>query len=205
MDISTTINKINSYKSQLPIEKAHLEVAPLRENKLSLLDNKRIKYSAVLLLLFPFKSEIATVLIHRTKYNGAHSNEISLPGGKYEKSDINYRQTAIRETKEELGIPPKDIHIIRPLSNIYIPVSNFQITPFIGYMNATPEIIPQEREVADYFALPLKELMKVNSIQKRKVQASKQSIMKVPCFVFENHIIWGATAMILNEFRYLIR
>lgn len=205
MDISTTINKINSYKSQFPIEKAHLEVAPLRENKLSLLDNKRIKYSAVLLLLFPFKNEIATVLIHRTKYNGAHSNEISLPGGKYEKSDINYRQTAIRETKEELGIPPKDIHIIRPLSNIYIPVSNFQITPFIGYMNATPEIIPQEREVADYFALPLKELMKVNSIQKRKVQASKQSIMKVPCFVFENHIIWGATAMILNEFRYLIR
>lgn len=200
------IEKIKSNIFRLPIKQAHQEIAPYRKNTPDSLNyDKEIKYAAVLLLLFPFKSELSTIFIHRANYKGVHSDQIGLPGGQYEIKDDNMGQTALRETEEELGIPSKKIHLIEKLSDIYIPPSNFEVKPYIGFINELSEIKLDKREVSGYFIVPLKELLKPDTIKTRQVMPSDSHLkMKVPCFVYKEKIIWGATAMIINEFRYLL-
>ena len=204
LNINQIKKQIAANRFMLPVSKAHNEMAPHRKNNISVLDQKNIKYAAVLMLLFPYRNTVSTIFIHRARYEGIHSNQIAFPGGKYEKQDGSYFQTALRETEEELGIPSDNIHKIIQLSNIYIPVSNFQITPFLGVTHGLPEIIPDKREINDYFTAPIEAFFQKNAVKNKEVKAGPEQSIVVPCFVFNHNIIWGATAMILNEARYLI-
>src|SRR3954462_10233753 len=120
---------------ELPAESAHIKMAPKeRAEALKNLDlqatNPRI--AAVMMLLYPKNKETHLVLIVRNAYNGVHSSQIAFPGGKYETFDVNFRETALRETHEEVGIPSEKIEIIKQFTPVYIPPSNFSVHPFLG-------------------------------------------------------------------------
>ena len=87
------------------------------------------KIAAVLALFYPNKNKNTSLLLtKRAIYNGTHSNQISLPGGKIEKSDNNLSQTALRETFEEVGVLQERIEILREITDVYIPPSNLFVS-----------------------------------------------------------------------------
>ena len=152
-----------------------------------------------MLLFYADKNQNTRItLILRNTYNGVHSNQISFPGGKKDKSDSNLKHTAIRETVEELGIDETLIDLVGPLSKVYIPPSNFNVQPFVGIYNGTPFFNPDSKEVSLVIKPLLKDLLNIKSIKSEVFVQNKKII--VPSYIIEGHVVWGATAMIINEF-----
>jgi 8-oxo-dGTP pyrophosphatase MutT (NUDIX family) len=160
--------------------------------------NKLTRESSVLILLYPKDNEIFIPFIQRPTYNGVHSGQVSLPGGKQEPTDSNLLQTALRETNEEIGINIEDINIIGKLSHIHIPNSNFNVWPYVGYTTITPIFFPDPIEVKSIIEAPLHKLLKPTTIEffERKINGHT---IKAPYFNINNYQIWGATAMIVSE------
>jgi 8-oxo-dGTP pyrophosphatase MutT (NUDIX family) len=161
--------------------------------------------SSVLVLLYPSDDQVTLVLMLRPDYNGVHSGQISLPGGKYEDGDESLIYTALREAKEEIGIDPHKVQIIGQLTELYIPPSNFVVTPVIGYLTSRPVFTPDPKEVAKIIEISLNELLDDVNIQQKKMNLRNGITMKVPSFYIDGNIIWGATAMMLSEFREITR
>lgn len=163
------------------------------------------KKAAVLALFYPnHEGKTCLALTLRPQYNGAHSAQISFPGGKQEKSDRTLAETALRETYEEVGIAQKDIKILREITDVYIPPSNFMVTPFIGITENTP-LFKNNHEVEELIEVSLVDLLDeqfVGANLKKTFYAEK---IEVPHFLFDNHIVWGATAMMLSEIKELIK
>ena len=138
------------------------------------------------------------VLILRKKDPCVHSNQINFPGCKIDKEDENLQFTALRETYEEIGIKPSLINIVGKLSSVYIPPSNFNVQPYVGYCEKNPVFKPDSKEVSLIITPFLKDLIKL------KITQSKVSvdglIKEVPSYLVNNHILWGATAMMVYEF-----
>lgn len=159
------------------------------------------KQSAVCIFIYPLKGEHNISLMLRNTYNGVHSNQISLPGGKMEKADISLEATALRECSEEIGAKPAII--VGKLPSIYIPPSNFQVTPFVGSSEKEPTFTLNEREVHTHIQLPI-QILKILPIVYSNVSLSENKQLKVPSFVYQQNVIWGATAHILSCFRQVI-
>ena len=159
--------------------------------------------SSVLILLYPFNGKIRLVLMLRPEYAGIHSGQISLPGGKFEDSDDSLIYTALREAQEEIGIDPIRVQIIGQLTEMYIPPSNFMVTPVVGYQTSQPEFKADPKEVARIIEINLDELLDNKNIRMKKIKFRLGFSMKVPSYFIDSNIIWGATAMILSEFREL--
>lgn len=163
------------------------------------------KIAAVLALFYPTtNNETCFLLTERAKYKGTHSAQISFPGGKIDKKDLNLKETALRETFEEVGIPKNKITILRELTDVFIPPSNFLATPFLGFTNEDPKLITNY-EVANAFKVPVKALLDNDNLTSIKMSTSYASNIVVPCFQFNRHIVWGATAMILSEIKELLK
>ncbi len=193
----------------LPGESAQLKMASIRRLreiiKISSRDNA-IR-SSVLILLFPGNNadEFYSVLIQRPSYEGVHGGQISLPGGKVEGHDRDIQTTAKRETQEEIGIDANEITIIGKLSELYIPPSNFLVFPLVGYLPYKPVFRPDPQEVAGIIEIKLNDLVDKRNIKQREITIKNLSKIKAPCFDLEGKTIWGATAMILSEFREILR
>jgi len=160
--------------------------------------------SAVALVLYEKNEELHFPLIKRTSSNknDKHKGQISLPGGKFDKEDLNLVNCAMREFEEELGIAHKYISLLGDLTDLYIPVSNFKVHPFVFYLDKKPKFRPQPSEVEYVLEIKLKDILNEKNIKTGKIsQSSFSSKADVPYFDLNNHIIWGATAMILNEFK----
>lgn len=186
----------------LPATESHLKMAPMnRLEMLQLWDYSKFnpKKAGVLSLLYPKKSETYLVLIIRAA-RGIHSSQVAFPGGRYEKEDVFLSNTAKRETFEEIGVHQKDIHIIKNLSEIYVPPSNFLVFPFLGYTNSAPKFIPSPDEVAQIIEVPLINFLDLR-ITHYDIKASYSSFMSVPAYNINGNIVWGATAMILSELK----
>ena len=163
------------------------------------------KIAAVLALFYPNQNnEVTLLLTKRANYNGTHSGQISFPGGKVEQSDLNLKQTALRETYEEVGIIDEDIEVIREFTEVYIPPSNFLVTPFIGIIYNKP-VFKVNSEVAKIIEVPFSKLIDETSIGSIKITNSYMKETSVPCFKIDDSIIWGATAMILSEIREVLK
>lgn len=163
------------------------------------------KIAAVLALFYPNQNnEVTLLLTKRANYNGTHSGQISFPGGKVEQSDLNLKQTALRETFEEVGIIDEDIEVIREFTEVYIPPSNFLVTPFIGIIFNKP-VFKVNSEVAKIIEVPFSKLIDETNIGSIKITNSYMKETSVPCFKIDNSIIWGATAMILSEIREVLK
>ena len=207
MDFKDFINKIDNLKrAELGGLEAQFKLAPklrLKYNKDKILANNPRK-AAVLALFYPKKDNNTYLLLtQRASYKGTHSAQISFPGGKIEKSDKNLEETAIRETSEEVGISSKHVNIIRELTDVYIPPSNFLATPFIGYLEQEPNLI-LNHEVDKIIEVPISILLDKSSITSVELTTSYMKKGSVPAFKINDHIIWGATGMMLSEIKDLI-
>ncbi len=207
-DSSTLINKLKQALSQkLPGIESHLKLAPieraddLRNQKSS----RDAKESAVLLTLFKDEGETKLILILRSIYDGVHSGQISFPGGKKDTSDKDLIETALRETKEEVGITVKNDDILGKLSNLYIPNSNFIVAPYVAYVESIDEIISDPEEVQEVYKISLNDLLDENVIQSKEVLFLNERTISAPCFYIDGLKIWGATSMILNELLDVIK
>lgn len=162
--------------------------------------------SAVLILLYKKNDTLHIPVILRNEYNGAHSGQISLPGGKVEKFDDSHEDTALRETYEEIGVERKKIKVIGCLSDLYIPPSHFLVKPFVGYIRETPKFKPDPKEVQRVIEIPLESFFKEDVVKEKAFVSSSSGVTKkAPYFDVENIEIWGATAMILSELIEIIR
>ncbi len=159
--------------------------------------------AGVLALLYPKADDWHIVLIERessSNPNDRHAGQISFPGGTKEETDPSLEFTALREAHEEIGIHTEDVTILGPATSLYIPVSNFQVFPYLAYMTTAPSFMPQESEVRSILEVPIKHFTKNDTIQQTDLKVSKNmTLRKVPCYNLNGHILWGATAMILSE------
>lgn len=204
---------IDSVKKQLdaglPGESAHRIMAPARRLATKeYLENLEVqpRMSAVLVLFFPGEKEIHTVLIKRPDYDGVHSGQIAFPGGKYEEGDVIIENTALREAQEETAIDPALVTVFGQLSQVYIPPSNFLVTPVLAYAEQKPLLIPDQHEVASILTPALSSLFDDAILGQENFKGSSGgwSIL-APYFGVEGHMVWGATAMMLSELKELIK
>jgi 8-oxo-dGTP pyrophosphatase MutT (NUDIX family) len=162
------------------------------------------KEAAVLLLLFERAGDWQLLFTKRVAYPGVHSAQISFPGGKMEAVDLSKQQTALRETEEEVGVSAQHIELLGPLTPLYIPPSNFLVDPFVGRLTEAPRWVPQVSEVAEIVEIPLNYLLQTNARTERNIAVGNGQ-RTVPGFVWEEHFIWGATAMMLEEFLTVVQ
>jgi len=157
--------------------------------------------AAVLIALFEKDDEWWFPLIRRTVDGFAHSGQIALPGGRRDgdESDI---QTALREAHEEVNIHPQMVQIVGRTSPLPIPVSNHLVQPVVGYLHELPEFKPEPLEVAEIF------YVEVGQFRDQQVRFEsrhfKERDWEIPFFEIQGHRVWGATAMILSEFKTLL-
>jgi 8-oxo-dGTP pyrophosphatase MutT (NUDIX family) len=142
------------------------------------------------------------MLIKRPINSGVHSGQIAFPGGKSEDFDESHWHTATREAEEEVGIKTDSVNLIGELTSLIIPVSNFMVHPFIGFVNKTPDFIANPNEVHQLVPVPLTELVNM-PIHSKLIETSYGKI-EAPYFSLQQHDIWGATAMIISEFNHML-
>ena len=174
----------------------------LNLKRYSVPDNSR--RSAVLILLYESNKAIRFPLIVRPVYDGVHSGQIALPGGSFEEEDKDLQTTALRETEEETGIFSANVKVLGKLSDLYIPPSNFLVTPFVGVHKTKPEFIPHTREVARIVEMDLEKIMDEKLIREKNITLSNGLTILAPYFDLDGLVVWGATAMILSEFRSVV-
>ena len=162
------------------------------------------KQSAVLIVFcMDANNELFIPLIERVAYKGVHSAQISFPGGKYEQSDGNLERTAMRECFEEIGL--SGVEVIGKLTHLFIPVSSFLVEPYVAFCKiSNPGIVIQEREVKSALKLGINQLLDENSLKYGTIEAEDYKI-KTPYFLVGGNKIWGATAMILNELKVMLK
>jgi len=207
MDFQESILRIQSQLEEGPPgPEAQYELVPPGRERTDLekIKSQNPKRASVLALFSPKESRAELTFILRNSYPGVHSAQIGFPGGKVESSDKNLWHTALRETQEELGISPDLISGLGPLTEVYIPPSNFLVQPYIGFLENTPMYIPDPREVKEVFSLSLSDLLLDKHCAQTQVNVGSYSV-EVPAFTINDRVIWGATAMMVSEIKAIFR
>ncbi len=196
-------------KMELPGETVQFKMAPmerLQELKRVARNQNSAKRAGVLSLFYPSEDfETRLILILRKTYHGVHSAQVGFPGGKLEPEDQNIQDAALRETEEEVGVPRSAISVLKQLTEIYIPPSNFFVQPFLGITSQPPKFLPEEKEVEALIEVNLRDFMDDLNITTQTLSTSYAESIEVPAFQLNGHIVWGATAMMLNEVRELLK
>jgi 8-oxo-dGTP pyrophosphatase MutT (NUDIX family) len=193
----------------LPAEASQFKMSP--PFRKALIDKqkdviKNAKKAGVLALFYPdVNQKTKLVLTLRKTYKGVHSAQIGFPGGKLESQDNSLEGAAIRETFEEVGVPIYQIEVLRRLTEVYIPPSNFYVQPFIGVSRSTPVFVKQEDEVEEVIEVSLIEFLDDKNIISKVVETSYSVKIDVPAFQLNGHVVWGATAMMLSEIKDLLK
>jgi 8-oxo-dGTP pyrophosphatase MutT (NUDIX family) len=160
--------------------------------------------AGVLILLFPTLAGLDFFLTRRTETVETHKGQISLPGGAQEPGE-SLQETALREAAEELGIDAKCVEILDgPLTPVYIPVSGFRATPFVGFTPARPDVNAASSEVLEIIETPLDTILDEASLREEEWNL-RGYLGTVPFFEIGGHKVWGATAMMLGEFAEMLR
>jgi len=157
----------------------------------------------VLLLLYPLRGQLHIAFTVRTVNLEHHAGQVSFPGGGKEEGDPTLAETALRETREELGISTDEIEILGPLTPLYVPVSHNCIHPFVAYTPRRPLFRPDPLEVAEVLEVPLVTFLDPSVRREDRVEQDGWEIV-IPYYAVEKYKIWGATAAILAEFLAMI-
>lgn len=166
------------------------------------------KMSAVMILLFHKNEEWHFLTIRRTEDGHAHSGQISFPGGRQEPSDKDLLETALRETFEEIGIEQNRIKPIGALSPVYIPVSNYQVFPYLGFVEELNEFTLSIDEVKEVIEIPLSIILAPQSKVLAEISTSLEPNFKIKVNAYklpDETIIWGATAIIIAELELILK
>ena len=161
--------------------------------------------SSTLLLLYPgADGELQIPLTVRNATLRSHAGEVSLPGGAAEEADASRQATALRETHEEIGVDPATVEVLGALDDIWIPVSNFELRPFVAATPQRPELEPQTDEVALIVELPVRELLAEGAIGDEIVHGPGWTL-RVGGYRAGGQLVWGATARALAMFATVLQ
>lgn len=195
----------NRLSKPLPGYDAQKLMEPPMRNTFSL-DSINAKQAATLLALYYKQKEWHFILIQRSSHpSDKHKGQISFPGGSIEKGEDS-AFAAKREANEEIGIPYENIRLIGQLSSLFIPVSNFMVYPYVGLLDLnTVKLQKEDAEVEQILHIPLNALLNdKNTIYKTLKMANGMSLKEVPIFQLADQEVWGATAMMLSEFKQIL-
>ncbi|GAB4496191.1 MAG: CoA pyrophosphatase [Saprospiraceae bacterium] len=178
----------------------------LEELRLNPATPPEAKVACVLNLLHRQEGEWRTLLIQRTTNpRDRHSGQVSFPGGRYEESDGELVNVALREAHEEVGVSPLEVEVLGRLTELYIPVSNFVVHPFVGVLLGRSEFVPQPGEVEAILTPSLSIFSQPENRKMTNLTVGQGVVLKdVPYFEVEGRKVWGATAMIMSEFLELM-
>ncbi len=201
---TVTIDRVRAaLQKPLPGIAAQIRLAPeYRVESLRAAPPADARPAGVLILLYPHNDAWHFPLMKRVEDGLVHSGQISLPGGSQEAGE-SLQETALREACEEIGAACADVDVIGRLSTIYIPPSNFLVTPTVGCVAQRPDFRCDPREVAELIEVPLSTLFD-QDVVKREPWPLRGLTVDVPFYQIGPHKVWGATAMILSEFSMLL-
>jgi len=160
--------------------------------------DRQPKQGGVLILVYPCDGELCLVLTRRTETVANHKGQISFPGGAQE-DDETLQQTALREASEELAVPPETLEVLGALTPLYIPPSNYCITPTVALAAARPTFRADPTEVVEVLEVPLRLLLDSQTVGEEEWEV-RGIPARVPFYRVGLHKVWGATAMVLAEF-----
>ncbi len=210
MNFEAFLNSISKIEHvPLPGQDSQFKMSPPYRMDLIAQQKEAMKHSkkaGVMALFYPDMSyETKLILILRKTYKGVHSAQVGFPGGKYEIEDNSLQITALRETNEEVGVPINDMKVLKAMTEVYIPPSNFTVYPFLGIATKTPNFLKQDDEVEDLIEVAIKDLVDDQFATSQLIMTSLQKEVEVPAFQLNGHLVWGATAMMLSEIKDLLK
>ncbi len=167
-------------------------------HKQQIFDSKRIP-SAIVLPLFYKNNEYWILFIKRTEIVEHHKGQISFPGGRRDPEDRSLLDTALRELDEEIGVPPEAVEILGELDDSLTLTSNYIISPLIGTIPYPYEYKPDTKEIAYLIEIPISALLE-KSCLKEEHDFTDGINNTLYYYTYQNEVIWGATARILNQF-----
>lgn len=209
MDFSEFLKYVPKIANEmLPATTAHAKMVP--PERIDFLQSQSFanvvpKKAAVLMLLYPKKSKTHLALIVRNSYPGIHASQIAFPGGKVEVYDADLSQTALRETHEEIGVHKDKVNVIRAFTEVYIPPSNYLVSPFLGFSEEELSFTLSPDEVSGLIELPLLKFLDESIIVSVEMSTSYANQISVPAFQIGEHLVWGATAMMMSELKEVIK
>jgi len=159
--------------------------------------------AGIMLLLYPRDSRFHLVFIRRASTVLHHKDQISFPGGQFERGEDDVR-AALRETHEEIAVPAETIEVIGSLTPLYIEPSNFCVYPVVGVLMETPSFRSDPVEVAEIIEVPVDHLLDPAHLRTETRMIDERRV-RIPYFEYRHHKIWGATAMVLAEFLEILR
>ena len=189
-------------QSGLPGQEAQFRMAHVARGSFAGSVPNDARPAAVLALFYPSNDAWRIVLIERESHNprDRHKGQISFPGGAFEQQDRSLADTALREAEEEIGVDASAIQLLGQLSSLYIPVSNFNVHPFVGFLEKTPLFRPQPREVKAVLEAPFQLFLEPQNRSLTTIEVHENfSLSDVPFFNVHGKVVWGATAMIMSE------
>ena len=160
--------------------------------------------AATLLAIYP--GEDGGLVVPLTVRHGdlrAHAGEVSLPGGAVDEADADARAAALREAWEEVGLPPADVRVVGSLDPVWIPVSNFELLPFVGTLAARPALVPHDAEVTAIVELPLAALWDPDVVGVEEIVA-RGVTLRAGAYRYGGVVVWGATALTLGMLAHVL-
>jgi len=198
-----------SRQLQLPLPGYEAQYKMAREFRDHPVDTERYhanaRMGAVLILFYPKEDNIHTVLIQRPTYQGVHSAQVAFPGGKKDEGDADLIETALREANEEVGIDKNKITVAGQLTHLYIPPSNFLVTPVVAFSETRPEFVLQTDEVDEIIEVDLNTLMNESLISEKTIHLQQNINLKVKYYDIFGRTVWGATAMMIAELNEILK
>lgn len=170
----------------------------LADNPKKTIVDSSLSPAGVLVVVYPKDGEYCILLNKRSQLVEYHKGEISFPGGSVDPEDENLLATAIRETHEEMGIHPDDIEYLGDLDDMST-ISNFLINAFVATIPYPYDFKPSEFEVAEVLEVPISHLRDEASLRSES-RLRDGKVHNSPTYVFEGHVIFGATAKVLENF-----
>lgn len=198
-------NIIQKFKKGLPAGEAHKKMSPVDYGHYKM-PRGDYKEAGVVLLVYPKNGLWHVLFIRRTSHHpeDKHAGQISFPGGRRESADLDMLDCAKRELLEEVGVAESEYRLIGSLSPIYVYVSNFLVFPYAVMCQTKPDFKPQESEVAGIIEYPLSKFLGFSNRKIKDLKVRNSTIKDMPYFDLDGQVLWGATAMIMSEFVYLL-
>jgi 8-oxo-dGTP pyrophosphatase MutT (NUDIX family) len=182
----------------------HLRSILTRRAPLILPPDVTRRQAAVLLALFKNATDYHLVFTKRTDTVKHHKGQVSFPGGSFEPADGDLLTTALRESREEVGIQPEHVSILGRLDDLSTFSTSFTISPFVGLIPYPYPFHPNPLEVAIVFAVPISVLTDP-MVSRRYIRARDDGAsIEDHEFHVNGHVIWGATARIVHHFLSVI-
>ena len=208
MNFNKTIDYLDHHLDQpLPGYEAQRKMAPLLPDgqRFNFSHTKAVKQGAVLILFYPSNDKVMFPLIQRPQYNGVHSGQVALPGGKQDDIDHSLVQTALREANEEIGIDHGKVKVLGTLTELYVQASNINVLPVIGYTKEKLSFRPDRHEVEEVMPTNLYDLLDSKKHRVSDIKVRQEISLRAPFFDLHEKVVWGATAMILSELVEIFR